>query len=97
MHLAQLQAIYHFASVILATLVMHLLHVKELQLYPPEFLQREETLASRHHVEQMHFVLKEILQQHVLASKIILEIHMLHVDQSVPSMQIAPLIRHARD
>ena len=65
--------------------------------YSQEFLQREETLASHRHVEQMHFVLKETLQQHVLASKIILEIHMLHVDQSVPLMQIALLIGHARD
>lgn len=64
--------------------------------YPQEFLQREETLASHRHVEQMHFVLKEILQRHVLASKIILEIHMLHVDQNAQLMQTAPLIKHVR-
>ena len=65
--------------------------------YLQEFQQKEETPASPHLVVQMLFALKEILPQHVLASKITLETRMLHVAQSVPSMQIVRLIRHAKD
>ena len=65
--------------------------------YHQEYLQKEETPANHHLVAQMLFALKEILPQHVLASKIILVTHMLHVAQSVPSMQTVHLIRHVRD
>ena len=65
--------------------------------YRQEFPQKEETPASHLLAAQMLFALKEILPQHVLASKIILGTHMLHVAQSVPSTQIARLIRHVRD
>lgn len=96
MHPVQLQAMYPSANVTRVTLGMHSLHVKESQPYRQEYLQKEETPANHHLVAQMLFVLREILRQHVLASKIILVTHMLHVAQSVPSMQTVRQIRPAR-
>ena len=86
----QLQTTPHNADVTLATKEMHLLPVIELQQLLS--LQRLLILAIQLLVDPMQSALKETGLLHAVAFLSTLEIHILHVDPSVPSTQSVPLI-----